>query len=727
MTILLFIGVVLRKAQSALEYISTYLWAILTIAIIGAALYLYGSFSPKLPSTCGFKSTIICQNIELTNTGYLTVNIRQYASSAIRITAIGCNNRDTVSHMQNVTQPVSLPTYGNATLGAQCYVGDILFSGPLGANFKGYLIINYTDLGTGFSHTVIGSISDSVSRVVVFSSSSSSIASTSTSSLSSTVFGSTTPTTSLFTTTIIYGTGSTATTTLTTTTISSTPTYTQYSNAINASSALLTYQVSDAASFVAIMIGAGNYELASVSLPSGCSQKQFVSSADESESAYIAVCQSQSQGTYIVNAVGTSSFTGLSMAAYVFSPGSSVYYSTGASASIKNPLSVTLESLGFIYLCDGGSSGFSFGISGNVDVNDSYSGISHQSSNICAGSTTRAPLAVAGIELKTTNATTTSTTTTSTTVTVAPYIYCVGGSSPPYNSTYYASVSSNGVSGWASTANYPISLESAGCSIYQGYIYCVGSLSWYGAEAYYAPISGSGFGNWVATTDSPVSLGHAGCSIYNDYIYCLGGYSSSLTYNGVYYAPLTNPGIGQWSATTVYPISIRAGTCSISGGYIYCVGGQDVSPYNQVYYAPITSNGVGNWVATTIYPLPINSNSCVISGNYIYCIGSESLGQMDRAYYAPVSSGGIGNWVATANYPYDFQSAGCATLNNYIYCVGTGGSGAGNGVNYAAISSNGIGNWVATANYPNPYGISNGYCEIPGSGGGYLSGGGPAT
>ena len=43
---------------------------------------------------------------------------------------------------------------------------------------------------------------------------------------------------------------------------------------------------------------------------------------------------------------------------------------------------------------------------------------------------------------------------------------------------------------------------------------------------------------------------------------------------------------------------------------------------------------------------------------------------------------------------------------------------------FAPISSNGIGSWMETSSYPIPlYGA---YCEMPGNGGGYLSGGGPS-
>ncbi|MEM3661858.1 MAG: hypothetical protein QXG73_03450, partial [Candidatus Micrarchaeaceae archaeon] len=109
---------------------------------------------------------------------------------------------------------------------------------------------------------------------------------------------------------------------------------------------------------------------------------------------------------------------------------------------------------------------------------------------------------------------------------------------------------------------------------------------------------------------------------------------------------------------------------------------------------------------------------------YIYCVGSSEVSPYTQVYYAPVSSTGIGTWTATTSYPVVMVDAGCSINNGYIYCVGTGEGGyAGTQVYYAPVSSTGIGTWTATTSYP--VGIDYAYCEIPGSGGGYLGGGGP--
>ena len=55
------------------------------------------------------------------------------------------------------------------------------------------------------------------------------------------------------------------------------------------------------------------------------------------------------------------------------------------------------------------------------------------------------------------------------------YIYCVGSQSGPQNYVYYAPVSSVGVGNWIAGTSYPIQFSNAGCAVFEGYLYCVGS------------------------------------------------------------------------------------------------------------------------------------------------------------------------------------------------------------------------------------------------------------
>jgi uncharacterized protein (UPF0333 family) len=343
-----------------------------------------------------------------------------------------------------------------------------------------------------------------------------------------------------------------------------------------------------------------------------------------------------------------------------------------------------------------------------------------------------------------TSTSTTSTSSTSTTVGNIPYLYCVGTSfcsdgitSPGYNETYYAPISSTGVGAWSSTTTYPINTMNYGtCSIYNGFIYCVGNNNPSNVlqkQVYYAPISSTGIGAWTGTASYPVSMFFSGCSIYNGYLFCVGTFGTSSSTED-YYAPLSIPslgmsnGVGAWTGTASYPMSMFSDGCSIYNGYIYCVGSSSeyTSPYvfNTVYYAPISSTGIGTWISSTSYPVPMTNAGCSVYGSNIYCVGDQS-GSYKYTYYAPLSSTGVGAWTKTTSYPIQMAGAGCSIYNNYIYCVGSFSASPFNYVYYAPISSTGIGTWTSTTNYPIK--MCSAYCSTTNSGGGYFGGGGPTS
>ncbi len=191
---------------------------------------------------------------------------------------------------------------------------------------------------------------------------------------------------------------------------------------------------------------------------------------------------------------------------------------------------------------------------------------------------------------------------------------------------------------------------------YPPYIYCVGgSLD----NAYYAPISNRGIGSWTSTNSysGGVSLQYAGCSIYENYIYCVG--SNSGSESQAYYAKINSNGIVGWTLTTNAPDKINNEGCSIASGSIYCVG-SDTGSGAQAYYASVSANGIGNWVATTSYPIQFQNAGCSTYRNYIYCVGSTT-GTANQVYFAPIHNPGIGTWTATTSYPVQIQH--CWMLN----------------------------------------------------------------
>lgn len=157
------------SGQAAMEYLMTYSWAILIIAVALAALYMFGIFTPGnyVGSECLLPAGFSCTSIVLASNGIIAVNIEQATLSSINVTAYGCNTNTTVAHMQTPYNPpsnqVNLLIGSNSTFSMQCWAGGSTYSSSIGHVFQGYLIVNYTDTSTGLPHTVVGSLTSHVS------------------------------------------------------------------------------------------------------------------------------------------------------------------------------------------------------------------------------------------------------------------------------------------------------------------------------------------------------------------------------------------------------------------------------------------------------------------------------------------------------------------------------------------------------------------------------------
>ena len=153
------------KAQSAIEYLTTYGWAILVIAIVLAVLYELGLFSPStyVHTSCVFEADFGCLGSTFTENGILTINVEQSTEGPINVTSIGCNSEPSISHMVAFSTPYTIPIGGNQTFVVQCYMNNTTpYSGTIGDLYTGYVEMNYTDIQSGFPHTLTGEIQEKV-------------------------------------------------------------------------------------------------------------------------------------------------------------------------------------------------------------------------------------------------------------------------------------------------------------------------------------------------------------------------------------------------------------------------------------------------------------------------------------------------------------------------------------------------------------------------------------
>ncbi|MCL4372046.1 hypothetical protein M1373_01865 [Candidatus Marsarchaeota archaeon] len=160
-----------QNAQAAIEYLTTYGWAIIIISVSLAALYYLGVFNPAtyVSTSCLFPADFNCISSVLYPNGTLVINLEQSTTSPINITAIGCNSNETLTHMVSfASAPIPLligsniTISGNSTVPLQCWENDTVFTGKPGGIFHGYILLNYTDVDTGYGHTIPATVLEKV-------------------------------------------------------------------------------------------------------------------------------------------------------------------------------------------------------------------------------------------------------------------------------------------------------------------------------------------------------------------------------------------------------------------------------------------------------------------------------------------------------------------------------------------------------------------------------------
>ncbi|MDE1833336.1 MAG: hypothetical protein KGH58_02865 [Candidatus Micrarchaeota archaeon] len=132
----------MQRAQSAMEYLMTYGWAILVIAVALAILYQLGVFGGGvnlLSTSCLASTGYLCTSPQLNTTGNLIVQFAQSTEQTITLTGIACTNGTTSpSGFQSITQ-TSLAPGQKTPLIFNCQLG----SNTIGTKFSGSLWIQY--------------------------------------------------------------------------------------------------------------------------------------------------------------------------------------------------------------------------------------------------------------------------------------------------------------------------------------------------------------------------------------------------------------------------------------------------------------------------------------------------------------------------------------------------------------------------------------------------------
>ncbi len=150
-----------KKMQSAIEYLITYGWVLLIIVIALLILEVAGVFNTDsyIHTDCILPASFQCIHPTFTTNGILTAGIRQITGYPINITAAYCNTLQEIPANAPPFQANNIATGGNTTISIPCYVNSTSqFSGKIGRIYRGYLIVNYTNLATSLQTSISGSV-----------------------------------------------------------------------------------------------------------------------------------------------------------------------------------------------------------------------------------------------------------------------------------------------------------------------------------------------------------------------------------------------------------------------------------------------------------------------------------------------------------------------------------------------------------------------------------------
>jgi len=226
------------------------------------------------------------------------------------------------------------------------------------------------------------------------------------------------------------------------------------------------------------------------------------------------------------------------------------------------------------------------------------------------------------------------------------YIYCISGSS-----TYYVPIlASGGLGAWSQTTSYPSGITGESCATSGSDVYCVaGSTN----STYYATLSSSGISPWIATTNY-LGWDQNGlvCTTGESIIYCIG----DGTFGGVWYAQISPTGIGDWSRTTSYPTGTPI-SCLTQGSYIYCVDTSGLPSYFSLISSANSPTALLTVNSQDTSGNPLSGYEAVLnqSGNVIvargYTPASFNLTE-DQSYTVTVDGYGsctFDRWLDTGN------------------------------------------------------------------------------
>lgn len=140
------------RLQNALEYLSTYGWAVILIMIVIGVLFALGVFTASnyQSAECSFSNGFSCTNVSMTTNGLLTYTLTDATNDPVNVIGYGCALNETGAQPSSILSPsrqTYLPVGSNHTYTTYCYVSATSYykGGAIGSPYSGYIAVEYQD------------------------------------------------------------------------------------------------------------------------------------------------------------------------------------------------------------------------------------------------------------------------------------------------------------------------------------------------------------------------------------------------------------------------------------------------------------------------------------------------------------------------------------------------------------------------------------------------------
>ncbi len=149
------------RLQSAMEYLVSYGWIIIVIAVVVGVLYGLGIFNPGalIPAHCTLSGEWSCVDYVMNTQGMLELKVMQNTGSDIAVTGVACYQNSSNIIETKPTNNVKMYNGQEQTFFVYCYDSSgSLFDGASQSIFNGYVTIYYINKVNGLAQTITGTI-----------------------------------------------------------------------------------------------------------------------------------------------------------------------------------------------------------------------------------------------------------------------------------------------------------------------------------------------------------------------------------------------------------------------------------------------------------------------------------------------------------------------------------------------------------------------------------------